>query len=151
MLITPKTRIYLPWFEYFLHRLRHLGSCWSSQAFEPWSYLLQTFMVHVHRIQRSHPFYSLAHRFPFSCYRYINIPLFFAGLSAMPPASGINYVSWVLTGLLFNLVIRRRHFRWWMRYNYILSAALDSGLALCMIIFFFALSLPQSGGIQFNW
>jgi hypothetical protein len=28
-------------FEYLLHCLPHLGSCWSSKAFQPWSHLLQ--------------------------------------------------------------------------------------------------------------
>jgi hypothetical protein len=97
------------------------------------------------------PFYFLARRFPLSFYRYINIPVFFAGLGAMPPASGINYVSWVLWGFVFNFVVRRFHFRWWMRYNYILSAALDSGFALSLLIIFFALGLPKPGGIHFEW
>ncbi|TFK28466.1 OPT superfamily oligopeptide transporter [Coprinopsis marcescibilis] len=96
------------------------------------------------------PFYFLARRYPLSFWRYINIPIFFAGLSAMPPASGINYISWATVGFIFNYVIRRFHFRWWMRYNYVLSAALDSGVALAMIAIFFTLSLPK-GGIEFEW
>jgi OPT family small oligopeptide transporter len=97
------------------------------------------------------PFFFLARRFPLSFYRYINIPVFFAGLSSIPPASGINYVSWVLFGFIFNFVIRRFHFRWWMRYNYILSAALDSGLALSMVTIFFSLGLSRPGGVEFDW
>ena len=97
------------------------------------------------------PFYFLARRFPLSYYRYINIPVLFAGLDGLPPGSGLNFISWVLTGFIFNYVIRRLHFRWWMRYNYILSAALDSGLALCAIAIFLSLGLPKPGGIQLNW
>lgn len=97
------------------------------------------------------PFYLLARRFPLSIWRYINVPVFFAGLGAMPPASGINYISWVLWGFIFNYVIRRFHFRWWMRYNYILSAALDAGIAFSMIVIFLALGLPKTGGIQLEW
>lgn len=37
-----------------------------------------------------------------------------------------------------------------MRYNYILSAALDAGTILSAIIIFFFLYLPK-GGIEFNW
>jgi hypothetical protein len=86
------------------------------------------------------PFYFLARRFPLSFYRYINVPVFFAGLGPMPPAYGITYISWVC-GFIFNFVVRRFHFRWlWlMRYNY--PAALDSELALSMITIFFALGL----------
>jgi OPT family small oligopeptide transporter len=122
------------------HRLFSPGAIYSPLLW----FLLVGFLGPV-------PFYFLARRFPLSFYRYINIPVFFAGLGAMPPASGINYVSWVLFGFLFNFVIRRLYFRWWMRYNYILSAALDSGLALCTLTIFFTLGLAKSGGVQFDW
>jgi len=114
----------------------------------PYSSLLWFFPV---GILAPIPFYFLARRFPLSFYRYVNIPVFFAGLSAMPPASGINYASWVLTGFIFNYLVRRFYFRWWMRYNYILSAALDAGVAFAMVVVFFALGLPKAGGIQFEW
>ncbi|PFH50769.1 hypothetical protein AMATHDRAFT_3624 [Amanita thiersii Skay4041] len=96
------------------------------------------------------PFYFLAKRFPLSFWRYVNVPVMFAGLGAIPPASGINYISWALTGFIFNYLIRRYHFRWWMRYNYILSAALDAGVALGAILVFFCLLYPR-GGIELNW
>ena len=96
------------------------------------------------------PFYFLARRYPLSFWRYINIPVFFAGLGAMPPASGINYISWALTGFIFNYLIRKFHFRWWMRYNYILSAALDAGSAIAGILLFLCFQLPK-GGIQISW
>ncbi|PPQ62757.1 hypothetical protein CVT24_000451 [Panaeolus cyanescens] len=96
------------------------------------------------------PFYLLARRYPLSFWRYINIPVFFAGLGAMPPASGINYISWLTTGFIFNYCIRRWRFRWWMRNNYILSAALDAGTAIAMVVVFFALGLAK-GGINFEW
>jgi len=96
------------------------------------------------------PFYFLARKYPLSFWRYINIPVFFAGLGGMPPASGINYISWALMGFIFNYVIRRFHFRWWMRYNYILSAALDAGVALAAIMIFLCLALPK-GGVTLEW
>ncbi|KAL0950706.1 hypothetical protein HGRIS_007482 [Hohenbuehelia grisea] len=96
------------------------------------------------------PFYFLARRFPLSFWRYINMPVFFAGVGAIPPASGINYASWALTGFIFNYWVRRFHFRWWMRFNYILSAGLDAGVALGMIVIFFCLAYPK-GGINLDW
>ncbi|KAF5392481.1 hypothetical protein D9757_002202 [Collybiopsis confluens] len=96
------------------------------------------------------PFYLLARRFPLSFWRYINIPVFFGGVGAIPPASGINYTSWAAVGFVFNYCIRRFHFRWWMRYNYILSAALDAGVAVGVIVIFFALQFPR-GGINLPW
>ncbi|KAF8632564.1 hypothetical protein AX15_001774 [Amanita polypyramis BW_CC] len=96
------------------------------------------------------PFYFLAKRFPLSFWRYVNIPVMCAGLAAIPPASGLNYMSWALVGFIFNFCIRRNHFRWWMRYNYILSAALDAGVAVCAIVLFFCLIYPK-GGIKLSW
>ncbi|THU91639.1 OPT oligopeptide transporter [Dendrothele bispora CBS 962.96] len=96
------------------------------------------------------PFYLLARRFPLSFWRYINIPVFFAGVGAIPPASGINYASWALAGFIFNYFMRRFHFRWWMRYNYILSAGLDAGVAIGLVVIFFTVMLPK-GGIELNW
>ncbi|KDQ54878.1 hypothetical protein JAAARDRAFT_37990 [Jaapia argillacea MUCL 33604] len=96
------------------------------------------------------PFYFLARRYPHSFWRYINMPVFFAGVGALPPASGINYSAWALVGFIFQYWMRRFHFRWWMRYNYILSAALDSGIALSVIIIFFGVLFPK-GGINVNW
>ncbi|TFK76761.1 OPT oligopeptide transporter [Pluteus cervinus] len=96
------------------------------------------------------PFYFLARRYPLSFWRYINIPVFFAGVGAIPPGTGINYASWAITGFIFNYFIRRFHFRWWMRYNYILSAALDAGVAIAMVVVFFTLQYPK-GGVELNW
>jgi OPT family small oligopeptide transporter len=90
------------------------------------------------------PFYYLARRYPLSYWRYVNIPVFCGGVGAIPAASAYNYAAWALTGFIFNYVVRRRHFRWWMRYNYILSAALDAGVALCLIVMFFAVQYPKA-------
>ena len=37
-----------------------------------------------------------------------------------------------------------------MRFNYILSAGLDSGVAIAVIVIFFTLQLPK-GGTDLNW
>ncbi|KAG6814032.1 hypothetical protein H0H92_003882 [Tricholoma furcatifolium] len=95
------------------------------------------------------PFYFLARRYPLSFWRYVNIPVFFGSLGAMPPASGINYASWGIVGFIFNFIIRRYHFRWWMRYNYILSAALDGGVVISMFVIFFAITYPTN--LNLSW
>ena len=96
------------------------------------------------------PFYYLARRFPLSYWRYINIPVLFAGLGSMPPATGINYSSWLIVGFFFQWFMRRYHFRWWMRYNYILAAGLDAGVAFGTLFIFFFLQMPK-GGVSVKW
>ena len=51
-------------------------------------------------------------------------------------------LSWVLFGYIFNKFIRDRYRGWWMQYNYVTSAAMDVGLALCAIVLFFCVQLP---------
>jgi hypothetical protein len=98
------------------------------------------------------PFYYLARRFPLSFWRYINTPVFFAGVAAIPIANPANYAAWGITGFIFNYLVRRYRFGWWMRYNYILSAALDAGVALGLIAIFFILQLPKGGdGFVVSW
>ncbi|KAH7330722.1 OPT oligopeptide transporter protein-domain-containing protein [Rhizoctonia solani] len=97
------------------------------------------------------PLYFLARRYPHSWFKYVNMPVVFTGTGNLPPASGINYSSWVMVGFIFQYWIRRRHFGWWSRYNYILSAALDSGVAVATIIIFFCLQYPKNGALELHW
>ncbi|CEL58319.1 Glutathione transporter 1 OS=Schizosaccharomyces pombe (strain 972 / ATCC 24843) GN=pgt1 PE=1 SV=1 [Rhizoctonia solani AG-1 IB] len=97
------------------------------------------------------PLYFLARRYPHSWFKYVNMPVVFTGTGNLPPASGINYSSWVMVGFIFQYWIRRRHFGWWSRYNYILSAALDSGVAVGTILIFFCLQYPKNGALELHW
>lgn len=85
--------------------------------------------------------YLAARKWPKSGWRYINAPLIFGGTGEIPPATPLNYLSWGLVGLFFNYYIRNRWRGWWMRFNYITSAALDSGLAISTIVIVLTLSL----------
>ncbi|KAJ2936585.1 hypothetical protein H1R20_g506, partial [Candolleomyces eurysporus] len=96
------------------------------------------------------PFYFLAKRFPLGIWRYVNIPIFFAMIQIIPLASGMNLGSWILTGFIFNYLVRRYRFNWWLNYNYILSAALDTGVAFMLLALFFFLQLPK-GGVYLDW
>jgi hypothetical protein len=55
-----------------------------------------------------------------------------------------------MIGYIFNKYIRNKYRGWWMQYNYITSAALDVGLALCAIILFFCVQLP-GGAMPDYW
>jgi hypothetical protein len=65
--------------------------------------------------------------------------------SAVP----MNYLMWIMVGFAFSKVIRSRFRGWWLQYNYILSAALDAGLALSTIFIFLTLQLTSAK--QPNW
>ncbi|KIK91864.1 hypothetical protein PAXRUDRAFT_13554 [Paxillus rubicundulus Ve08.2h10] len=86
-------------------------------------------------------------KWPNSIIRYINFPVIFSGIGYIPPASALNYVPWAIVGFIFQYSIRRRHFSWWTKYNYVLSAALDSGVAVSVVLIFFCLQYPLDGTI----
>ncbi|CAC9891319.1 unnamed protein product [Aureobasidium pullulans] len=87
--------------------------------------------------------YGMARIFPrVSLIRKISMPLIFACFSYVPPYSAMNILSWCAVGWVFNKYIRNKYRGWWMEYNYITSAAMDVGLAICAIILFFCVQLP---------
>ncbi|KAG6868859.1 hypothetical protein C0993_008988 [Termitomyces sp. T159_Od127] len=81
---------------------------------------------------------------------YGNFPVIFSGTGYIPPASAVNYVPWTIVGFIFQYVMRRRHFSWWTKYNYVLSAALDAGVAVSAVLIFFCLQFPRNGTIGLN-
>lgn len=80
----------------------------------------------------------------------LSLPVIFAGTGLIPPATAVNYVPWTIVGFIFQYVIRRRHFSWWTKYNYVLSAALDSGVAVSIVVIFFCLQFPNDNSIGKN-
>ncbi|KAL7006462.1 hypothetical protein EMMF5_003883 [Cystobasidiomycetes sp. EMM_F5] len=82
--------------------------------------------------------------------QHINIPVMLSGASLIPPASGINYSSWFITGFAFQFLLRRYKFRWWAKFGFITSAAMDSGTIASAILMFVTLMVPK-GGINLNW
>lgn len=84
-----------------------------------------------------------ARRWPKSNLRYLNAPIIFSGSGLLPPATPLNYLTWGAVGWLFNKYIKNKYRGWWMRFNYLTSAGLDIGLALCTIVIFFTLQLTN--------
>jgi hypothetical protein len=96
------------------------------------------------------PFYYLARRYPRSFWRYVNIPIALVAADNVPPATGVNFTSYIIVGFIFQWFMRRYHFRWWLRYNYLLSTALDAGVIIGLIVIFVTLQIPK-GGVELNW
>ncbi|KAB8070934.1 OPT oligopeptide transporter protein-domain-containing protein [Aspergillus leporis] len=108
-------------------------------------------LLHMFWIGASLPIitYFLRKKFPNNRFLHaVHWPIFFAGTGNLPPATGINYSTAFVVSLVFNKIIKGRKPNWWAKYNYVLSAALDSGVAVSAILIFFALVLP---GVSLSW
>lgn len=99
------------------------------------------------------PGWYLARKYPTSWYKYINWPIITGGIGNVPPATGINFTMWGLVGFVFQYLVRRRYFNWWAKYNYVLSAALDTGTSLSIFVAFFVFSYinKENGGLTIDW
>jgi OPT family small oligopeptide transporter len=88
--------------------------------------------------------YVIARKWPRSFVRYIHVPLMLGGTGWIPPATCYIYFCWGVVGFIFNFWIKRRWLGWWSQYNYITSAALDTGLFISTIVIFFTLQLTNA-------
>ncbi|KAG1723121.1 OPT oligopeptide transporter protein-domain-containing protein [Suillus paluster] len=96
------------------------------------------------------PFWLWQRRYPNSWVKFVSTPVVLNGVSYIPPAAGINYSAWFAVGFVFQYLIRKRNFAWWSKFNYVTSAALDTGTVLSLIVIFFTLDFPK-GGLYINW
>ncbi|KAG2195358.1 hypothetical protein INT46_010956 [Mucor plumbeus] len=94
-------------------------------------FLLAGFLVPI-------PVWLLARKYPNTWVAKISVPVFMLGPAPYPPAPTNVAPCWAFIGFIFNYVIKKRANAWWKKYNYVLSAALDSGVAICAIVIFFA-------------
>ncbi|KAI8600745.1 OPT family small oligopeptide transporter [Dissophora ornata] len=97
------------------------------------------------------PFWYFSRKFPhISWLKYVHWPVLLAATSSMPPALPYFYTNGLFLGFIFMYVLRRYNYNWWARYNYLTSAALDSGVAICGLIIFFAIQ-SWEGEMPFWW
>ncbi|XP_050376832.1 oligopeptide transporter 7-like isoform X3 [Argentina anserina] len=80
--------------------------------------------------------------------RLINMPVLIGATGSMPPATAVNYTSWILLGFLSGFVVYRYRPDWWRRHNYVLSGALDAGLAFMGVLLYFCVGLEE---ISVDW
>ncbi|KAF9179514.1 hypothetical protein BGZ51_006863 [Haplosporangium sp. Z 767] len=97
------------------------------------------------------PFFLLSRKYPNSWFKDVNMAAFMLGGGPYPPAGASIMPTWAFIGFIFNFVVRRRYFGWWSKYNYVMSAALDAGVAISALVIFFALQnnnikMPQWWG-----
>lgn len=90
------------------------------------------------------PFWLWQRWHPKSKAKFISTPIILNGVGYLPPATGINYSSWFVVGFIFQYWIRRRNFLWWSKFNYVTSAALDSGASPAQFCQEFSLTCKQA-------
>ncbi|KAJ1944205.1 hypothetical protein EC988_006043 [Linderina pennispora] len=95
------------------------------------------------------PVYLLQRRFPNSTWlKHVYIPVILSGIVGLPPMPPVDFPMWFLFGFIFNFWIYTYANSWWRRYNFTLSAGLDSGLAISGIFQFMVLA---QNGLKIDW
>ncbi|XVE87447.1 hypothetical protein DITRI_Ditri18aG0118200 [Diplodiscus trichospermus] len=78
----------------------------------------------------------------------ITMPVLFGATVNMPPATAVNYTSWVLIAFASGFVAYRYYRGWWSRHNYVLSGALDAGLAFMGVLLYLCLGMED---VSLSW
>lgn len=73
----------------------------------------------------------------------INLPVLLGATAYMPPATALNYNAWMFVGTIFNFFVFRYRKDWWRRYNYVLSAAMDAGVAFMAVLLYFSVGIEN--------
>ncbi|EOY11966.1 hypothetical protein QUC31_001588 [Theobroma cacao] len=86
------------------------------------------------------PVWLLSLKFPEKKWiRFIHMPVILAGATGLPSAKPVHYICWGVVGIFFNWYIYKRYKGWWARHTYVLSAAMDAGVAIMGVLIFFIL------------
>ncbi|KAG0346586.1 hypothetical protein BG004_001340 [Podila humilis] len=92
------------------------------------------------------PFYLMAKRWPGTFLDRVHTPVLLTSTGMMPPARPYQYANWLTVGFFFQFCVKRYRPDWYNRFNYVLSAAMDSGVAIAALLIFFTL---QMHGLEF--
>ncbi|XP_023544096.1 oligopeptide transporter 7-like [Cucurbita pepo subsp. pepo] len=80
--------------------------------------------------------------------RLITMPVLLGAVVNMPPATAVNYTSWIVIGFASGFVAYRHYRGWWSRHNYLLSGALDAGLAFMGVFLYICLGMQH---VSLRW
>lgn len=92
--------------------------------------------------------YLAYRRWPNKWYGRINAPIFFTGPGNIPPLTLYNYLLYFATCWLFNLFIKNKWRSFHTKFNAVISAGFDAGVAFGVIIIFLCVSYP---GGKLTW
>lgn len=82
---------------------------------------------------------------------YVSWPIIFFSIGVLPLSHSVNFTSWFIVAFVFQYYIRRYHFRWWSKYNFVTANALDFGTVVADLIIFLAIQLPVGEYNVLNW
>lgn len=80
--------------------------------------------------------------------RLIIVPIMISPLGETPPATAVNFTTWVFVGFVFGFMVYRYKRDWWQKCNYVLSGAMDAGLAFMAVMLYGCL---EFGGVRIDW
>lgn len=92
--------------------------------------------------------YYLYRKFPTKWYGRINSPVFFTGSGNIPPSTLYNYSLYFVTCFAFNFYLKRYYTAFHTKYNNVISAGFDAGVAISAVIIFLCVTYP---GGKLNW
>ncbi|KAK9478474.1 OPT oligopeptide transporter protein-domain-containing protein [Lipomyces japonicus] len=100
------------------------------------------------------PFIILRKYFPTKM-RYVNPILIVGGMSSWAPYNLSYQTPALYLSVMFMYYVKSRYLAWWEKYNYVLSSAMNAGIAFSAIIIFFAVQyrvkyLPWWGNTVIN-
>lgn len=78
----------------------------------------------------------------------INMPVLLGATAIMPPATAVNFTTWIIMAFISGHVVYKYKPDLWKKYNYVLSGGLDAGTAFMSILVFLALGYR---GISIDW
>lgn len=86
-------------------------------------------------------------RWPNRWFGKINAPLFFVGPGNIPPSTPYNYSCYFIASSIINY-IRLKWPRWDAKYRYVMGAAVETGVALSVVVIFLCVQYP---GGKLDW
>ncbi|RWR89398.1 oligopeptide transporter 7 [Cinnamomum micranthum f. kanehirae] len=69
----------------------------------------------------------------------INFPILIGATRNMPPATVVNFTSWIMVGFISGFIVYRYQRVWWQQHNYVLFGALDVSLAFMGVLLYLCL------------
>lgn len=92
--------------------------------------------------------YFLHKRFPTKWYGRLHAPVFFTGPGNIPPSTVYNYSLYFVASLGLHKFIGGKWPKWHAKYNFVLGAAVEAGVAVATVVIFLCVTYP---GAQLNW